>query len=184
MMFDERRAAQMAAYFLDKAGGKMPLLKLMKLMYLADRESLRQYGYPITFDAINSMDHGPVLSRSYDLAKGAVESNVEGWDHWISDRENHDVSLNRACNRDALLDLSDVEVAVLATVWRNFGHMTKWQIRDYTHTLPEWRDPEGSSLPIAFENVLLAVGYGPNIAAEMALELGDIGQIDRRLTRA
>ncbi len=39
-MFNERKAAQAAAYLLHKAGGKLPLLKLMKLMYLAERLSL------------------------------------------------------------------------------------------------------------------------------------------------
>lgn len=33
--FEEKRAAQVAAVFLDEAGGTLPLLKLMKLMYLA-----------------------------------------------------------------------------------------------------------------------------------------------------
>lgn len=36
--------------------------------------------------------------------------------------------------------------------------MSQWEIRDYSHTLPEWRDPNGSSLRIAWRDILLAEG--------------------------
>ncbi len=39
-MFCEEKVAQMAAYLLQKRGGKMSYLKLMKLLYLSDRESM------------------------------------------------------------------------------------------------------------------------------------------------
>jgi hypothetical protein len=39
----------MAAYFLNRAGGSMEHVKLMKLMYLADRECMNQYWFPISF---------------------------------------------------------------------------------------------------------------------------------------
>ena len=47
-MFNEQKAAQIAAWFLGKAGGTMPHLKLMKLMYLAERESMAKHGFPMT----------------------------------------------------------------------------------------------------------------------------------------
>ena len=43
-VFDERRAAQAAARLLDKHGGTMPWLKLVKLLYLADRAALVEGG--------------------------------------------------------------------------------------------------------------------------------------------
>ena len=49
-LFNERRTAQVAAYLLHRAGGRLPLLKFMKLMYLAERESLRVFGEPICGD--------------------------------------------------------------------------------------------------------------------------------------
>lgn len=48
MAYCEKRAAQTAAFFICRAGGAIEVLKLMKLMYLAERESLARYGEPIT----------------------------------------------------------------------------------------------------------------------------------------
>ncbi|HTH08426.1 MAG TPA: Panacea domain-containing protein, partial [Acidovorax sp.] len=64
--FNERKAAQAAACLLHKAGGSLSVLKLMKLMYLAERRSLKKYGDTITGDAFVSMPHGPVLSMTYN----------------------------------------------------------------------------------------------------------------------
>ena len=36
--------------------------------------------------------------------------------------------------------------------------MNKWRLRDYTHTLPEWRDPHGSSFPIDPADILRGEG--------------------------
>jgi uncharacterized phage-associated protein len=59
-MFDDRRVAQMAAYLLSREKGRMNHLKLMKLLYLADRESMKRHGQPISGDRFVAMDHGPV----------------------------------------------------------------------------------------------------------------------------
>jgi uncharacterized phage-associated protein len=45
----------------------MSFLKLIKLMYLADRRALLEQGRSITFDRYVSMDHGAVLSQTYNL---------------------------------------------------------------------------------------------------------------------
>jgi hypothetical protein len=44
-MFTERKAAQMAAYIINKAGGRMPRIKLM---CLADRQHYSDCGCPIS----------------------------------------------------------------------------------------------------------------------------------------
>ena len=46
-LFDEKKAAQAAAYFLLRAGGRLEVLKLMKLLYLAERRSFEKYGEPM-----------------------------------------------------------------------------------------------------------------------------------------
>ena len=39
--------------------------------------------------------------------------------------------------------------------------MDKYQLRDWSHKhLPEWKDPQGSSRPILFREVLAVEGYG------------------------
>lgn len=158
-MFNERKVAQMAAYLLAKDGGCYAHLKLMKLLYLADREALNQFGFQLTGDDIKSLPHGPVLSQTLDLINGIVPSQPNGWDAWVSDEKNYEVALKQKFTRSDLDELSDSDIDVLDTVWQQFGHMSKYQIRDYTHDhCPEWIDPNGSSTPIPKIRIFKALG--------------------------
>ena len=67
-MFNEQKVAQMAAFFLNQTSEKqMSRLKLMKLLYLAERESVRYSGFSMSDDKFLSMPHGPVLSMTLEL---------------------------------------------------------------------------------------------------------------------
>lgn len=178
LTFNEHKVAQMAAYLLQKPGGRMPHLKLMKLMYLADREAYDRLGRPISGDRAVSMPHGPVLSQTLNLMDGDVESAPDGWCHWISDKENNELSLNRAVDRTALGELSDAEIEILDHVYAKYGHMGKWQIRDFSHTLPEWADPQGSSLPISTQDIFKALGKGAEAITGMVARLDEDRAID------
>ena len=48
-----------AARLLKLHGAAMPYLKLIKLLYLADRQALLELGRPISCDLFVSMPHGP-----------------------------------------------------------------------------------------------------------------------------
>lgn len=182
-MFNERKAAQVAAWFLKQSGGRMSHLKLIKLMYLAERESLRRHGVTITGDKFVAMEHGPVLSTTLDCINGYKRPSAEGWEAWISDRAGHAVELrNPNVVRDALDEVSDAEVEVLAAVWGQFGTWDQWKLVDYLHdpkTCPEWIDPKGSSTPINFLAVLQGVGYTHADAARLAGEIEEHNGIDR-----
>ncbi|MGH7718762.1 MAG: hypothetical protein ACREON_07965 [Gemmatimonadaceae bacterium] len=45
--------------------------------------------------------------------------------------------------------------------------MTQWELRDYCHKLPEWRDLNGSSLPIEIRDILLAEGLSEDDVKEV-----------------
>ena len=182
-MFSEKAIAQMAAFFTGKEGGQIQVLKLMKLLYLAERESLDQHGHPISFDKMVAMDNGPVLSRTLNYLNGFIESGQDGWDSWLRDREAHGVSLARQPNREALTELSDANLEVLETVWRKFGHMDKWQIRDYTHDrCAEWRYPQGGSYPIHYQDVFTALGKAEH-AEELTENLKKFYRVERIFAR-
>ncbi len=178
-MSNERKVSQMAAFLLHKRGGRMSHLKLMKLLYLADREAMGRYGMPISGDFIVAMPHGPALSLTLNLMDGDTQSAREGWDDWISDKEDHEVSLRRPVSRDILDELSDSEIEVLEAVWNQFGRMNRWEIRDYTHTLPEWQDPKGSSLPITHQKVFHVLGRTDKEAEELAARIEAERSLDR-----
>ena len=164
-------AGQMAAWFLHKQEETMPHLKLMKLLYIAERASLQKNGYPVIGDRLVSMDHGPVLSNTYDHMKGMeFVSPGNGWNKWVSPVQNYEVSLAKEYNPKDLDFLSEATLEILAEVWKNFGHMDQWEISEYTHSFPEWEDPRGSSQVITYKELLEALGYGEG-SAEIAEEL-------------
>lgn len=169
MNFNEKVAAQVAAFFLHRAGGQLEILKLMKLMYLAERESFRQHGEPLTGDTPYSMEHGPVLSKVLNHMNSMVDSQPGGWESWITDRADHRVGLRIPGDPMARLDhLSEADLEVLGRVWRDFGHMTGSQLRNWTHrNCAEWEDPDKSSVQIPYSRLLKAVGFDADTAAEL-----------------
>lgn len=177
-LFSEKKAAQVAAFFLFQARGRLPVLKLMKLMYLAERRSYQQYGEPIIGDTLVSMEHGPVLSRTLNRINGMTPSAVDGWDMWVSDREGYDVALSDASlirsPEEDLLELSDADLSLLVETWNEFGHLSKYQIRDYTHDhCPEWIDPDGSSVPISMNRLFEVLNFDTNQSQAIAARLDE-----------
>jgi uncharacterized phage-associated protein len=180
MIYSEKKVAQMAAYFLQKRGGRMAYIKLMKLLYLADRESLNRYGEPITFDRMASLPNGPVLSRTLDLLNGQAVADC--WDNWVQGEANYEISLRREhSTRDELDELSDADLEVMDSVWNQFGGMKRWELVEWTHQhCPEWQDPNGSSYPIAPKAVFEALGRSPDEAQAQSrhlMERKQLGQI-------
>ena len=179
-MFNERKVAQMAAFLVDRGRGRMNYLKLMKLLYLADRESMRRHGQPISGDRYVSMDHGPVLSQTLNLISGAVKFQQRGWSHWIEDKADYEVSLRRKASRDALDELSDADLDVLDAIYAKFGKMDQWKLRDYTHRhCPEWTDPEGSSVPIEYVDIFKALGHSRAEAKKLTARIEQEHRIEK-----
>lgn len=166
-LFNEKKAAQAAAYFLFRAGGALPVLKLTKLLYLAERRSYERFGEPMIGDRLVSMPHGPVLSRTYNLMNGELPSEEGGWESWVADRDEHMLSLRRPeafrSPEQDLLELSEADLDVLTETWNHFGRMSRWQLRDYTHHhCTEWKDPEGSMIPMRPEELFEALRFTPD----------------------
>jgi uncharacterized phage-associated protein len=149
--FDERKAAQAAAYLIKLRGSPISLLALIKLLYLADRKALIETGAPITNDKIVCMRHGLVLSAIYDKTQG--DGTDDGpWHQYIAAKEGNSVALAR--EPDSFDELSRYELAVLDSVHADYGVLTPSQLRNLTHDLPEYSDPGDSSVPVDPANIL------------------------------
>src|SRR6266487_3583866 len=158
--YDDAKAAQIAAFFVLKEGGAVDILKLAKLMYLAERESFARYAAPLTGDRLSSMKDGPVLSETLNYILGHGRP-PEVWRSLFNTRDGNSLRLQQAdLSEDALLRLSEADIALLEDVWRKFGHMSSLEIWGYVHTnLPEYEDPGTSSRPIKMELLLGTIGY-------------------------
>ncbi|MDR3741714.1 MAG: Panacea domain-containing protein [Terracidiphilus sp.] len=177
MMFDEKKATEAAAFLLKLRGGKMSYLKLIKLLYLADREALRRWGFSITNDRHVSMPHGPVVSNTYNLMIEDTEKPF--WAHYISaPLGDYELELRGECPTDKL---SRAEERLLTEIFSEFGQMNRWALRDYTHGLPEWRDPNGSSLPISVRDILEAQGVSVQDISDITDDLNQADKADQLL---
>lgn len=181
MAYQPKKAAQLIAYLILKSGGgRLDVLKAIKLVYLVDRESIRRYGFPVLDENHVSMPHGPVNSSTYAYVNGEYDAASVGWADFLQDRENHELALaHDGITDDDLDELSEADIECADDVWAEFGHMGKWQIRDWTHdprNVPEWEDPHGSSAPIPLQRIMHAVGL--HNAEEFAETAMDIRRID------
>lgn len=111
--FNPRKTAQGAAYFVRVQGGRINVLKLVKLIYLADREFLLRHGEPMIDDRWVSMPHGPVNSGTYDMIQGMQGADPD-WDDFIGRRDDHDIPLARDLIDDDFDYLATLEYEVLA----------------------------------------------------------------------
>lgn len=137
--------------------------KLIKLMYLADRESMRETNVSITGDIYYSLDNGPVLSGVYDLIKGNCTDSASQnlWNaRFIKDGYN----LMLATERIPDSKLSECEKEILDKIDAEY-HDASWQtmiqVVHNPQVCPEWQNPNGSRLPIKKETILEGLGRTP-----------------------
>jgi uncharacterized phage-associated protein len=167
--FREDKATQAAARLLRLRGGRMSHMKLIKLMYLVERESLIRLGLPLTYDTYASLPHGPVLSATLDRISSGEFYRGGYWDRHITPKSNHAVSLRDPAGVPGD-QLSPAEEALIDEVFQKYGHLPRWKLVDLTHELPEWTDPHGSSLPIEPADILRNEGWSEEAIAELEAE--------------
>ncbi len=136
--------------------GPMDRLRLLKLLYIADREALQERGVPIVGGLMVAMDHGPLHSEIYDLIKGSHAKEAE-WSTVIASSGNT-VSLKSDPGRQ---DLSPYEIDKLNDVSERFKNIDTWALSELTHEFDEWRQSfeKGTSRPISPEKLLTALGF-------------------------
>ncbi len=152
-----KKAIEAAGVLLRMARGKrMRFIRLLKLLYIADRVSIEETGRPITGDRIVAMRQGPVLSRVYDCIKGEYPDQTE-WDRFFVTEDPFDIRMKKT---PGIGELCRYEVEVLQRVSRDRVLDDDWKVVDETHAFPEWTDPGNTSRPISYRDVLDAVGHG------------------------
>lgn len=176
--FRSKKAAQVSAFFASQAGGTIEKLKLIKLIYLAERLFIEKYGQPMLFDEFYSLKHGPICSSTLDGINGNLKEDE--WSLYL-DRSGNKISNAVTTDRNDLDEISDAEMDVLGSIWESFGFMTPSQIRNYTHrNCPEYREVNDGRLPISYKEVFEALNFDQ--ADILADEINEIRRIDALLS--
>lgn len=138
----ETHTAIETIFYLLKKTGPADKIKLIKLVYLADKYHLLRYGRTVTGDEYFAMEHGPVGSTIKDVLgfddlylteneRSYLEKLIERSDaNWFSSKE------GAVCEFGML---SDTDKEALNFVIDKFSSMGQWDLRDYTHEYPEWK---------------------------------------------
>lgn len=159
--FDITKAAQVAHLFITREGVEIEILKLAKLIYLADRLSLEKRRVPVVGGSFYSLKHGPVSSEVLDLINDGTREGNSPWELLISDRANHLVATSRELlEYDAL---SASELRLLEEIWQKIGALDKWDLVEWTHQhCEEWSDPSGGRLEISARKLAESFGWKPS----------------------
>ncbi len=154
--FNEKKTTQVASLFIEKEGGRINYMKLMKLLYIADREALLKWERTLTGDTYFSMKHGPVLSEVLDLISNEEEpEEYSYWHEYITDPEHYIISMKGEYPTSD--KLSEREVGLVEELSERFIDFNQWQMRDLCHDssfLPEWEDVGESNKRIEIETIL------------------------------
>ncbi|MFH1157792.1 MAG: Panacea domain-containing protein [Pseudomonadota bacterium] len=153
--FQSEKAAQVAAYFACKDVAPISKLKLIKLLYLSERQFLEKYGRPMLYDMFFSLKDGPICSVSLNCINGSLDKEI--WSNFITKSQNN-VRAIRHFDRNDYDEISDIEIEALDSIWNSFGWMSASQIRNYTHKhCPEYSPVTTGRLPIHYPDVFKAL---------------------------
>ncbi len=156
------KAIQAAGVLFREDGVKrMAYMRLLKLLYVADRETLAETGRPITGGPVVAMANGPVLSEVYDLIRGQ-HLKMPLWDAYLR-KERYSLEIVADPDVGAL---SRYEIKKLQEVAAKHAEHDEWEMVTVTHQFPEWikNNPGKSSKPIPFTDILEAVGKSEQAA--------------------
>jgi len=143
----EAFAAIEAIHYVLTKSGKEEKLKIVKLIYLADKYHLLRWGRTITNDDYYAMEHGTV---------GSLTLNVLCFDDLYLSTDELEFALRLlkkvgkhelSTKNEMAIDyeyLSETDKEAIDFIYKIFGNYDKYWLRDYTHRLSEWQKHEES----------------------------------------
>lgn len=154
-MYSSDKILQEVVYLLTLNNNRMNLLKLMKELYLIDRASIDERDSSVSNDIFVSMPHGPVLSQTLNMLYDLPNNKWSKYLDKVEARFFPDIQIKKSMEFDRL---SAKDCQYIQEISEKFKNTSARELEDYTHTLPEWTDPNGSSLKIRFREVMKALG--------------------------
>lgn len=144
MEFNLKKWVQIINYFAkleqEKTGVAIDKLKILKLVWIADRLHLRKYGSPIVWDTYFAMKFWPVASGIKNIceinekflpiannAKEYINEYLHKFMYKIRSRKDVDFSY-----------FSDSNIEIIKEVFTNFWNHRSSRLVDLTHKYPEW----------------------------------------------
>jgi uncharacterized phage-associated protein len=150
--YDIEKVANAIILALDLGVKNLGKTKLMKLLFFADKEHLKQYGRPIFFDTYFKKERGPVPSNTYSVISSVNDAEKEDFKEEVKELlkwlevEEEDIGFENPMTvfrkkRDFTPELfSRSEIKVLKEVFARFKDTKADEISHLSHELPEYRE--------------------------------------------
>lgn len=163
-----KKAIQIVSHMLQKYSNRLNYTKLIKLLYIADREALDRWDVPITEDRYTALHNGPIVSEIYDLImERHCDPTAQLQWNSLFPKDGYDLVGAGTARRD---ELSEREEKLLDEIDRKFHSWSYGRLIEHTHNralFPEWEDPGESSFPIPLRKILQALGRNEEEIAEI-----------------
>jgi hypothetical protein len=171
---NDRKATDAVARLLEKSGGAADYLRVVKLVYLADRDSIIRRGIPIVGGRYYSMRCGPTVGEVMNFAN--LEQNASGWTDHILPRQGTLLQLKQP---PAYGSLSQAELDILDGVVeehasRSTAGLVKW-CHQYCH---EYEHVYWGRRKIEVESILRAGGKTADRIHRVVKEAEELAELD------
>lgn len=145
----ERKATDAVARLIEKCGGEADYLRIIKLIYLADRKSILTRGIPIVGGRYFSMKRGPVIGE----VMGFVNCrNAPRWKGFISARKGNVINLTAIPKYESL---TESELEILDSVVKEHTTRSTDELVTWCHKhCPEYEHVDSGRKVIELESIL------------------------------
>ncbi|HCU58018.1 MAG TPA: hypothetical protein DF984_07355 [Anaerolineaceae bacterium] len=170
--FNVAKATEATSLLLSWHGGRMSRIKVLKLLYLADRQALKDWERPITFDEYYSMKNGQVLSGVLDLINNNIKDQV--WNDHIEQDGEYYIKLHN--EPVTLRKLNKAEYKLLKSIYDRYGKMNRFDLGDLTKKFPEYKSTN-SRRRTDIKEILDDI-YGEQGAQDVLVRLDDQAKLE------
>ena len=174
-IFNIRKAVAAASFLCEMSSGKIEVRELLKMLYLADKEAILGWHRSITGDQIFSMPQGMVLSRIFDLARYNVcGSDMDSWKQIFTPRQGNTIRFQSDA-KVSFDPLSEREEDALRNAFETIRSLLAEHGQKYINILhdllPEWQNPNGSSILVEPTELLLRNGEDEDTIQGVSAEI-------------
>lgn len=145
--------------YLARSGKELDQYKVVKLIYLADREHFRLFRRPISFDKFVAMEYGPVASNALRIMKGENVPGVDKRDLPFEVQKLDKLYFLQRPKREIKREMfSKSDLKVLDQTLRDYGDCSFGQLYRLTHEHfaydRAWQNRKSNAEPMLFEDFL------------------------------
>jgi len=162
--FDRDKALEVILYIAGNLSDAT-LHSISKILYLADKLHLQEYGRLICGDRYVAMEYGPVPSAIYDMMKVAAKrASIDvDWDEMTQNAmgvmQGRNIVPKRGCNMDLI---SESEIECLQQIIADYGDKSFGELTDITHD-SAWEETDENQT-MAVDSIVNALANASEVA--------------------